>query len=181
MRERARELEELREAVQKHAGQREDQPDIEAEQQAVQRDFQQLLPPLAQRKGQLEAAKALHQFYRDLADEMVRGIPQLSSRSPGRATVTSMSCVALSRSFFLPSSLSLSLSLSSSFTLPISLSVSLYCSFCLCISLSVSLSLSLSLCISLALGGGEDAPRYICGTWQQSPGSSASAEKEPGD
>ncbi|XP_067099626.1 spectrin beta chain, erythrocytic isoform X1 [Osmerus mordax] len=71
VRERARELQELQEAVQKHAGQREDQPDMEAEQQAVQREFQQLLPPLAQRKGQLEAAKAVHQFYRDLADEIL--------------------------------------------------------------------------------------------------------------
>uniref|UniRef100_A0A3B4FDK2 Spectrin beta chain n=1 Tax=Pundamilia nyererei TaxID=303518 RepID=A0A3B4FDK2_9CICH len=52
----SRELEELQEA---------------AEQQALQRDFQQLLTPLAQRKGKLEAAKAVHQFYRDLADELL--------------------------------------------------------------------------------------------------------------
>lgn len=68
---RARELEELQEAVRKHGGGREDQPELEAEQQALQRDFQQLLTPLAQRKGKLEAAKAVHQFYRDLADELV--------------------------------------------------------------------------------------------------------------
>uniref|UniRef100_A0A665VLN2 Spectrin beta chain n=1 Tax=Echeneis naucrates TaxID=173247 RepID=A0A665VLN2_ECHNA len=37
----------------------------------LQRDFQQLLTPLAQRKGKLEAAKAVHQFYRDLADELL--------------------------------------------------------------------------------------------------------------
>uniref|UniRef100_A0AAX7V9E5 Spectrin beta chain n=1 Tax=Astatotilapia calliptera TaxID=8154 RepID=A0AAX7V9E5_ASTCA len=49
----------------------EDQPELEAEQQALQRDFQQLLTPLAQRKGKLEAAKAVHQFYRDLADELL--------------------------------------------------------------------------------------------------------------
>uniref|UniRef100_A0A3B5A4I7 Spectrin beta chain n=1 Tax=Stegastes partitus TaxID=144197 RepID=A0A3B5A4I7_9TELE len=58
VRDRARELEELQEA-------------LEAEQQALQRDFQQLLTPLAQRKGKLEAAKAVHQFYRDLADELL--------------------------------------------------------------------------------------------------------------
>uniref|UniRef100_A0A7N6C3M6 Spectrin beta chain n=1 Tax=Anabas testudineus TaxID=64144 RepID=A0A7N6C3M6_ANATE len=57
---RARELEELQEA-----------PELEAEQQTLQRDFQQLLTPLAQRKGKLEAAKAVHQFYRDLADELL--------------------------------------------------------------------------------------------------------------
>uniref|UniRef100_A0A3P8P1K5 Spectrin beta chain n=1 Tax=Astatotilapia calliptera TaxID=8154 RepID=A0A3P8P1K5_ASTCA len=56
----SRELEELQEA-----------PELEAEQQALQRDFQQLLTPLAQRKGKLEAAKAVHQFYRDLADELL--------------------------------------------------------------------------------------------------------------
>uniref|UniRef100_A0A3Q1HIB9 Spectrin beta chain n=1 Tax=Anabas testudineus TaxID=64144 RepID=A0A3Q1HIB9_ANATE len=50
---------------------REDQPELEAEQQTLQRDFQQLLTPLAQRKGKLEAAKAVHQFYRDLADELL--------------------------------------------------------------------------------------------------------------
>uniref|UniRef100_A0AAX7V9A5 Spectrin beta chain n=1 Tax=Astatotilapia calliptera TaxID=8154 RepID=A0AAX7V9A5_ASTCA len=67
----SRELEELQEAVRKHGGGREDQPELEAEQQALQRDFQQLLTPLAQRKGKLEAAKAVHQFYRDLADELL--------------------------------------------------------------------------------------------------------------
>uniref|UniRef100_A0A4W5QYJ6 Spectrin beta chain n=1 Tax=Hucho hucho TaxID=62062 RepID=A0A4W5QYJ6_9TELE len=51
VRDRARELEDLQEAVQK--------------------DFQQLLTPLAQRRGKLEAAKAVHQFYRDLADEIL--------------------------------------------------------------------------------------------------------------
>uniref|UniRef100_A0A669DLR4 Spectrin beta chain n=1 Tax=Oreochromis niloticus TaxID=8128 RepID=A0A669DLR4_ORENI len=60
VRDRARELEELQEA-----------PELEVEQQALQRDFQQLLTPLAQRKGKLEAAKAVHQFYRDLADELL--------------------------------------------------------------------------------------------------------------
>uniref|UniRef100_A0A673CRK1 Spectrin beta chain n=1 Tax=Sphaeramia orbicularis TaxID=375764 RepID=A0A673CRK1_9TELE len=40
--------------------------------QALHRDFQQLLTPLARRKGKLEAAKAVHQFYRDLADELVK-------------------------------------------------------------------------------------------------------------
>uniref|UniRef100_A0A7N6BG58 Spectrin beta chain n=1 Tax=Anabas testudineus TaxID=64144 RepID=A0A7N6BG58_ANATE len=59
------------EAVRKHGGGREDQPELEAEQQTLQRDFQQLLTPLAQRKGKLEAAKAVHQFYRDLADELL--------------------------------------------------------------------------------------------------------------
>ncbi|XP_071381499.1 LOW QUALITY PROTEIN: spectrin beta chain, erythrocytic [Centroberyx affinis] len=71
VRDRARELEELQDAVQKHGGVREDQPELEAEQQAIQRDFQQLLTPLAQRRGKLEAAKAVHQFYRDLADELL--------------------------------------------------------------------------------------------------------------
>lgn len=75
VRDRARELEELQEAVRKHGGGREDQPELEAEQQALQRDFQQLLTPLAERKGKLEAAKAVHQFYRDLADELVRTDP----------------------------------------------------------------------------------------------------------
>ncbi|XP_014050858.1 spectrin beta chain, erythrocytic isoform X1 [Salmo salar] len=69
---RARELEELQKAVEKHgglAGSREDQ--LETEQQAIQMDFQQLLNPLSQRRGKLEAAKAVHQFYRDLADEIL--------------------------------------------------------------------------------------------------------------
>ncbi|KAJ7990853.1 hypothetical protein DPEC_G00291220 [Dallia pectoralis] len=74
VRDRALELEDLQEAVQKHGGSvggRDDQPELEAEQQAIQRDFQQLFTPLAQRKGKLEAAKAVHQFYRDLADEIL--------------------------------------------------------------------------------------------------------------
>ncbi|TNM95775.1 hypothetical protein fugu_016858 [Takifugu bimaculatus] len=71
VRDRARELEELQEAVSKHGGAREDQPELEAEQQALQREFQQLLTPLDQRRGKLEASKAVHQFYRDLADELL--------------------------------------------------------------------------------------------------------------
>uniref|UniRef100_A0A673HVH5 Spectrin beta chain n=1 Tax=Sinocyclocheilus rhinocerous TaxID=307959 RepID=A0A673HVH5_9TELE len=71
VRDRARELEELQEAVQQHASLREDQPELEDEQQTLQRDFQKLLTPLAQRRGKLEAAKAVHQFFRDLADEIV--------------------------------------------------------------------------------------------------------------
>uniref|UniRef100_A0A671MKR6 Spectrin beta chain n=1 Tax=Sinocyclocheilus anshuiensis TaxID=1608454 RepID=A0A671MKR6_9TELE len=49
----------------------EDQPELEIEQQTLQRDFQKLLTPLAQRRGKLEAAKAVHQFFRDLADEIL--------------------------------------------------------------------------------------------------------------
>uniref|UniRef100_A0A8B9K442 Spectrin beta chain n=1 Tax=Astyanax mexicanus TaxID=7994 RepID=A0A8B9K442_ASTMX len=71
VRDRARELEELQEAVQQHGPIREDQPELEVEQQALQRDFQQLLTPLAQRKGKLEAAKSVYQFYRDIADEIL--------------------------------------------------------------------------------------------------------------
>uniref|UniRef100_A0A672T1W3 Spectrin beta chain n=1 Tax=Sinocyclocheilus grahami TaxID=75366 RepID=A0A672T1W3_SINGR len=71
VRDRARELEELQEAVQQHASLREDQPELEVEQQTLQRDFQKLLTPLAQRRGKLEAAKAVHQFFRDLADEIL--------------------------------------------------------------------------------------------------------------
>ncbi|XP_034531254.1 spectrin beta chain, erythrocytic [Notolabrus celidotus] len=71
VRDRARELEELQAAVQKHGGGRDDQPELEAEQQALQADFQQLITPLAQRRGKLEAAKSVHQFYRDLADELL--------------------------------------------------------------------------------------------------------------
>ncbi|KAF4102423.1 spectrin beta chain, erythrocytic isoform X1 [Onychostoma macrolepis] len=71
VRDRARELEELQEAVQQHASLREDQPELEIEQQTLQRDFQKLLTPLAQRRGKLEAAKAVHQFFRDLADEIL--------------------------------------------------------------------------------------------------------------
>lgn len=71
VRDRARELEELQEAVEQHASLREDQPELEVEQQTLQRDFQKLLTPLAQRRGKLEAAKAVHQFFRDLADEIV--------------------------------------------------------------------------------------------------------------
>ncbi|XP_068195760.1 spectrin beta chain, erythrocytic isoform X1 [Antennarius striatus] len=86
VRDRGRELEELQDAVRKHGGAREDQPEMEAEQQALQRDFQQLLTPLAQRKGKLEAAKAVHQFYRDLADELLwveERLPLATSREHG--------------------------------------------------------------------------------------------------
>ncbi|XP_059376697.1 spectrin beta chain, erythrocytic-like [Carassius carassius] len=68
---RARELEELQEAVQQHDSLREDQPELEIEQQTLQRDFQELFTPLTQRRGKLEAAKAVHQFFRDLADEIL--------------------------------------------------------------------------------------------------------------
>ncbi|XP_056332566.1 spectrin beta chain, erythrocytic isoform X2 [Danio aesculapii] len=71
VRDRARELEELQEAVQQHGSLREDQPELELEQQNLQSDFQKLLTPLSQRKGKLEAAKAVHQFFRDLADEIL--------------------------------------------------------------------------------------------------------------
>ena len=72
-REREQELAELQAAVQEHGGAGEDQPAAEAELQALQRDFQQLHTPLALRRDKLEAAKAIHQYYRDLADELVRG------------------------------------------------------------------------------------------------------------
>lgn len=71
VRDRARELEELQEAVQQHTSLTEEQPELESELQAIQTDFQQFLTPLAQRKGKLEAAKAVYQFYRDVADEIV--------------------------------------------------------------------------------------------------------------
>ncbi|XP_061698735.1 spectrin beta chain, erythrocytic [Syngnathoides biaculeatus] len=75
VRDRARELEELQEAVRMHDGadgEREEQrPELEVEQRSLQAQFQQLMAPLAQRRGELEAAKALHQFYRDLADELL--------------------------------------------------------------------------------------------------------------
>lgn len=74
MRDRARELEELQEAVQQHTPLPEEQPELEAEQQALQKDFQRLLTPLAQRKGKLEAAKSVYQLYRDVADEIVSGV-----------------------------------------------------------------------------------------------------------
>ncbi|KAK7904446.1 hypothetical protein WMY93_017053 [Mugilogobius chulae] len=70
VRDRGRELDELQEAVRKHGG-REDQPALEQEQQNLRAEFQQLLTPLAQRKGKLEAVKSVHQFYRDLADELL--------------------------------------------------------------------------------------------------------------
>lgn len=71
VRDRVKELEELQEAVDKHGGGREDQPELESEILTQRNEFQQLFTPLAQRKSKLEAAKAVHQFYRDLADELV--------------------------------------------------------------------------------------------------------------
>ncbi|XP_062862945.1 spectrin beta chain, erythrocytic [Trichomycterus rosablanca] len=68
---RARELEELQEAVQQHSTVKEDKPELKVEQQTLQKEFQQLLTPLAQRKGKLEAAKSVYQFYRDVADEIL--------------------------------------------------------------------------------------------------------------
>lgn len=69
----AREPEELQETLQQHTQLTEEQPELEAELMAVQSDFQQLLTPLEQRKGKLEAAKAVYQFYRDVEDEIVSG------------------------------------------------------------------------------------------------------------
>ncbi|XP_031435870.1 spectrin beta chain, erythrocytic isoform X2 [Clupea harengus] len=71
VRDHGRELQELQEAAQKHAPLREDRPEMEAEQQALQTEFQKVLTPLAERRGKLEAAKAVHQFYRDVADEIL--------------------------------------------------------------------------------------------------------------
>ncbi|XP_051941422.1 spectrin beta chain, erythrocytic isoform X2 [Hippocampus zosterae] len=72
---RARELEELQQALRMHGGgggrDEQQQPELEVEQQNLQVQFQQLIAPLAQRRGKLEAAKAVHQFYRDLADELL--------------------------------------------------------------------------------------------------------------
>ncbi|TSN67083.1 Spectrin beta chain, non-erythrocytic 1 [Bagarius yarrelli] len=71
VRDRAHELEELQEALQQHTPLTEEQSELEVELQKLQKDFQQLLTPLAQRRGKLEAAKALNQFYRDVADEIL--------------------------------------------------------------------------------------------------------------
>ncbi|XP_076835341.1 spectrin beta chain, erythrocytic isoform X2 [Brachyhypopomus gauderio] len=71
VRDRERELDELQETVREHGLQREDRPELEVEHQNLQKDFQQLLTPLTQRKGKLEDAKAIYQFYRDLADEIL--------------------------------------------------------------------------------------------------------------
>ncbi|XP_037550656.1 spectrin beta chain, erythrocytic [Nematolebias whitei] len=71
VRDRARELEELQEAVRRHGGGRDDQSELEAEQQVLQTEFQQLLTPLSQRRSRLEAARDVHQFCRDLADELL--------------------------------------------------------------------------------------------------------------
>lgn len=81
MRDRARELEELQEAVQQHSTVKEDKPELEVEQQTLQKEFQKLLTPLTQRKGKLEAAKSVYQFYRDVADEIVSGIRIVRSGS----------------------------------------------------------------------------------------------------
>ncbi|XP_068608376.1 spectrin beta chain, erythrocytic [Brachionichthys hirsutus] len=86
VRDRGRELEELQEGIRKHGSAREDQPEMEAEHQALQRDFQQLLTPLAQRKGKLEAAKAVQQLHRDLADELLwigERLPLATSKEHG--------------------------------------------------------------------------------------------------
>ncbi|KAJ8289137.1 hypothetical protein COCON_G00017960 [Conger conger] len=80
---RAREMDELRDAVQRRASQ---SPELEAEQQALQTEFQKLLPPLAQRRDKLESAKAVQQLYRDLADEILwveERLPQATSREHG--------------------------------------------------------------------------------------------------
>ncbi|XP_061553245.1 spectrin beta chain, erythrocytic isoform X2 [Phycodurus eques] len=71
VRDRARELEELQEALRTHGGGGRDERDEELEQQSLQAQFQQLTAPLAQRRGKLEEARAVHQFYRDLADELL--------------------------------------------------------------------------------------------------------------
>ncbi|XP_068436471.1 spectrin beta chain, erythrocytic isoform X2 [Clinocottus analis] len=86
VRDRARELDELQEAARRHSGGRDDPPELEAEQRALQSGFQRLLTPLARRKGKLEAAKAVHQFYRDLADELLwieERMPLATSREHG--------------------------------------------------------------------------------------------------
>ncbi|XP_064167267.1 spectrin beta chain, erythrocytic isoform X1 [Anguilla rostrata] len=83
VRDRAREMEELRDAVQSRASQ---SPELEAEQQALQTQFQRLLPPLAQKRDKLENAKAVQQFYRDLADEILwveERLPQATSQEHG--------------------------------------------------------------------------------------------------
>uniref|UniRef100_A0A4W4H3Z7 Spectrin beta chain n=1 Tax=Electrophorus electricus TaxID=8005 RepID=A0A4W4H3Z7_ELEEL len=71
VRDRGWELDELQETIQVHGSLKEDRPELEVEHQKLQKDFQQLLTPLAQRKGKLEAAKSIYQFYRDLADEIL--------------------------------------------------------------------------------------------------------------
>ncbi|XP_048831695.1 spectrin beta chain, erythrocytic isoform X1 [Brienomyrus brachyistius] len=68
IRDRGRELEELQEAVQ---SMREDRPGMEVELQTLQQQFQHVLTPLAERRGKLEASKTVHQFFRDLADEIL--------------------------------------------------------------------------------------------------------------
>ncbi|XP_053365355.1 spectrin beta chain, erythrocytic isoform X1 [Clarias gariepinus] len=82
----AREPEELQETLQQHTQLTEEQPELEAELMAVQSDFQQLLTPLEQRKGKLEAAKAVYQFYRDVEDEILwleERLPMAKSQDHG--------------------------------------------------------------------------------------------------
>ncbi|KAK0133782.1 Spectrin beta chain, non-erythrocytic 1 [Merluccius polli] len=92
-REREQELAELQAAVQEHGGAGEDQPAAEAELQALQRDFQQLNTPLALRRDKLEAAKAIHQYYRDLADELLwveERLPLAMSQEQGHNLQTTL-------------------------------------------------------------------------------------------
>ncbi|KAJ8340937.1 hypothetical protein SKAU_G00332280 [Synaphobranchus kaupii] len=86
VRDRKREMEELKEAVESRAPLQGESPELEAEQRALQMEFQQLQTPLAQRRDKLENAKAMHQFYRDLADEILwveERLPQATSQEHG--------------------------------------------------------------------------------------------------
>uniref|UniRef100_W5N7P3 Spectrin beta chain n=1 Tax=Lepisosteus oculatus TaxID=7918 RepID=W5N7P3_LEPOC len=69
--EHQKELEELQAQVQVHAPLGKERPEMETKHKTLEQKFQQLLTPLQERKEKLLAAKAVHQFYRDLADEIL--------------------------------------------------------------------------------------------------------------
>ncbi|XP_066550926.1 spectrin beta chain, erythrocytic isoform X2 [Amia ocellicauda] len=66
---RKRELEEL--GAQAQAPLRDARPGIDSEHQALEQEFQRLAMPLNQRRDRLQATRDVHQFYRDLADEIL--------------------------------------------------------------------------------------------------------------
>lgn len=70
---RQREVVELQSQVQALSLEGRDTDEVDGRRQVVEKKFQELLDPLSKRKNFLVASREIHQFNRDVEDEIVRG------------------------------------------------------------------------------------------------------------
>lgn len=75
---RQKEVEELQSQAQVLSQEGKDTDEVDGQRRIVEKKFQQLLDPLRKRKGNLMASREIHQFNRDMEDEIVSTLIQRS-------------------------------------------------------------------------------------------------------